>query len=162
MIQEYPISKNFEDYLGGNNLSLALEYIEAQFKRRLPDKKTVHISSVSARWKRDIKSAFEDVKAQLYDINRKELLAAANKINKQKKAINKQQTTAATTAGSSAATGSDGKASESGKKAGRRREEGVWADAVSCWKGMWDEEEDTAHTNKVYVGGRASVGSANG
>ena len=151
LIQDFPLSKSFPDYLGGNNLALAIEYIEGQFKQRLPDKKTVHIAAVSARWKRDIKSAFEDVKAQLYDNKRKELLAAANKINKQKKAITKQQTNTAT---------ADGTAADSGKKVARRKEEGVWADAVSCWKGMWDEEEDAAHTNKVYVGGRGSVGNS--
>ena len=149
-IQDFPMSTYFPDYLGGNNLSLALEYVENQFKQRLPDKKTVHIASVSARWKRDIKSAFEDVKAQLYDSNRKELLASANKINKQKKAISKQHTNTAP-----AADGMDGKARENGRKVAGKNEEGVWAEVVSCWRGMWDDSEDTAHTNKVYVGGRA-------
>ena len=157
-IADYPMSTNFPDYLGGSSLSAALDYIEGQFKKRLPDKKTVHIASVSARWKRDIKGAFEDVKAKLYDSNRKELLAAAGKINKQKKAITKQQTTAAAAAGNTAPTaaGKDAKTSDGGRKGAKQSGEGVLADMASCWKGMWDEDEDAAHTNKVYVGGRGN------
>ena len=156
LLQDYPLSKHFPDYLGGSNLSLALEYVEAQFKQRLPSQKSVHIASVSARWKRDIKTAFEDVKAALYDSKRKELLAAANKINKQKRAITKQQTAHVAPA-AAAAPKLELRASDSGTKSAANREEGVWADAVSCWRGMWNEDDDIAHTNKVYVGGRESV-----
>ena len=157
LIQEYPMSKNFPDYLGGNNLNSALEFIELEFKKRLPEKKSVHITSVSARWKRDIKNAFEDVKAQLYDNNRKELLAAANKINKQKKQITKQQQQSqSNTTTTTAAATADKKGTSSGSGGGKKHgEEGVMSDMRSCWRGLWSEEEDAAHTNKVYVGGRA-------
>jgi len=47
---------------GGKDLQAALQFIEHEFLARLPPGKAVSIQVFTARWKRDIKSAFEDVK----------------------------------------------------------------------------------------------------
>lgn len=57
---------------------------QEQFRRKLPPGKTVSIHPVSARWKKDIRSAFEDVKKTLYDGNRDDLLKQAKSIRAQK------------------------------------------------------------------------------
>jgi hypothetical protein len=86
-ISEFPLSHNFPEYSGDESLTSALKFIESSFKNRLPEGKTVQISAVSARWKRDIKSAFDDVKKCVYDANRSQLLAEAGRINRQRKAL---------------------------------------------------------------------------
>jgi hypothetical protein len=53
---------------------------KSQFRRKLPSGKTVSIHPVSARWKKDIRSAFEDVKKTLYDQNREDSFKQAKVI----------------------------------------------------------------------------------
>lgn len=96
MVTEVDMKRTFADYGGGKNLPAALEYIESQFKHQLPPNKNVQIQVVSARWKRDIRSAFEEVKKTLYDMNRKELLAQAAKIKSQRTQVTKAKTRAQT------------------------------------------------------------------
>jgi len=95
MVTEVDMSRTFSDYTGGKNLQAALEYIENQFRSRLPPGKTVEIQVVSARWKRDIRSEFEEVKKRLYDMNRKMLFEQAKKIKNQKKQVTRKQQRAA-------------------------------------------------------------------
>lgn len=87
MVTEVDMKCTFADYTGGKNLKPALEYIENQFKKQLPPNKQVQIHTVTARWKRDIRSAFEEVKKTLYDDARPTLLAAAKKIKTQRKVV---------------------------------------------------------------------------
>lgn len=91
MVTEVDMKRTFSDYEGGKNLAPALEYIQDQFKRQLPPGKTVQIQVISARWKRDVKSAFEEVKKTLYDSNRKELIDKANGIRQQERSVKKTQ-----------------------------------------------------------------------
>jgi hypothetical protein len=90
-IAEVPLSRAFPEFKGDSSLQAALQHIEGEFQRRLPAGKSLLISHVSARWKRDIKSAFEDVKRSLYDSKRRELMAEMQRINKQKKQLIAQQ-----------------------------------------------------------------------
>jgi len=87
MVTEVDMNKTFSDYQGGKNLKPALDYIENQFKKQLPTGKNVQIHVVTARWKRDIRSAFEEVKKTLYDDARPKLLAEAKKIKTQRKMV---------------------------------------------------------------------------
>jgi GTPase SAR1 family protein len=91
MVTEVDMKRTFSDYEGGKNLAPALEYIQDQFKKQLPPGKTVQIQVISARWKRDVKSAFEEVKKTLYDSNRKELIEKANVIRQQERTVKKSQ-----------------------------------------------------------------------
>ncbi len=85
MVTEVDMKKTFSDYEGGKNLQPALDYVMEQFRRKLPAGKSVTIHPVSARWKKDIRDAFDDVKKTLYDANRDDLLKQAAKIRSQKK-----------------------------------------------------------------------------
>jgi hypothetical protein len=84
MVTEVDMKKTFSDYTGGKSLQPALDYVMAQFRNKLPDGKTVSIHPVSARWKKDIREAFGEVKKALYDENREDLLRQAEKIRGQK------------------------------------------------------------------------------
>jgi len=87
MVCEVDMKKTFPEYEGGKNLKPALDFIESQFKKQLPPNKHVQMTAVTARWKRDIRTAFEEVKKTLYDNNREKLLSEARKIKTQKKMI---------------------------------------------------------------------------
>jgi len=89
MVLEVDMKKTFADYEGGKNLKAALDYIQDQFKKLLPSSKNIQIQLVSARWKADIKSAFDEVKRTLYDMNRKELLAQVTEIKGKHKQVSK-------------------------------------------------------------------------
>lgn len=90
LVTEVDMKKTFHDYGGGKSLQPALEYVMDSFRKKLPSGKTVSIHPVSARWKKDIRSAFEVVKETLYDQQREELLKQANKIRTQKKQAQQQ------------------------------------------------------------------------
>lgn len=49
--------------------------------------KSVSIQVVTARWKRDIRAAFDDVKSMLYDSNKEQLLSAAAKLRSKKQQL---------------------------------------------------------------------------
>jgi len=89
MIMEVDLKHNFPTYEGGKDLGHALDYIQGEFKARLPPKKTVGIHIVSARWRRDIKCAFEEVKKTLYDENRTTLLQQVADLRKKHRAVSK-------------------------------------------------------------------------
>lgn len=91
MVLEVDMKHAFPEYTGGLNLKNALDFIESQFKARLPPNKTVHVEMVAARHKRDIKAAFEEVKKALYDMNKKPLSDQVIALKKEHKAIHKQQ-----------------------------------------------------------------------
>lgn len=77
---------------GGSDLQSALHFIEQEFLSRLPAGKSVSIQVVTARWKRDIRAAFDDVKSMLYDSNKESLLSAAAKLRAKKQQLLKQST----------------------------------------------------------------------
>lgn len=87
MIKDIDMNHVFEDYTGGKNTDAALDFIQSKFKEQLPPGKTVSIHVVSAAVKRDIKCAFDDVKKSLYELHRKDLLAAVKRIKAEQKAL---------------------------------------------------------------------------
>jgi hypothetical protein len=94
----HPLSRTFREYQGCPGVGVdaaaagagagagagavqpALEFVMELFRRKLPAGKTVSIHPVSARWKKDVRAAFDDVKKTLYDCNRDELLRQAAEI----------------------------------------------------------------------------------
>jgi len=92
MILDVDLCNTFPDYTGGKNLQPALDYIVNAFRAKLPPHKqsTTSIHLVTARWKGDIKAAFDAVKKTLYDANRDELLKQANAIRAARKSLVKE------------------------------------------------------------------------
>lgn len=84
MGERVDMRRTFSDYDGGRALQPALAYIMELFRSKLPQDKSVRIHPVSARWKKDIRLAFEDVKRVLYDDNRDELIRQAEAIKAHK------------------------------------------------------------------------------
>lgn len=78
MIRDKPISGLFPEYKGGDDVHASIAYIEQEFRSRLPPKKDLLVQAVTSVWKRDIKTAFEEVKKYLIDKN-KDLVAAEMK-----------------------------------------------------------------------------------
>lgn len=78
MIREKPISDLFPEFKGGDDVHASIAFIEQQFRSRLPPKKDLLVQAVTSVWKRDIKSAFEEVKKYLIEKN-KDLVAAEMK-----------------------------------------------------------------------------------
>lgn len=91
MCKETSLGATFPDYQGPMELAPSLDFIESQFRNRLPAGKDVNIQVVSASWKRDIRCAFEEVKKTLYDMNRKDLLSQVATLRKEAKKIEHNQ-----------------------------------------------------------------------
>jgi len=86
-IKERDMKHVFIDYTGGTHLEPALTYIQDAFRKQCPPGKSVQLEIVTARYKRDIKYAFDGVKKLLYERNRKERLQQLHKLRQQQKQI---------------------------------------------------------------------------
>jgi len=90
MIQDQvDLSKCFPEYTGGCDPKVALQFIQAEFEKRMDEenKKRLHVHYIAARFKKDIKYTWEDVKDQLLKENKKDVLEA----NKKGKALGKSR-----------------------------------------------------------------------
>jgi len=69
------ICEEFSDYTGSGELMDSLNFIEKKFKNALNngDPNRVQVFHIAARFKRDIKTTWDDVVAKLKEINKKEL-----------------------------------------------------------------------------------------
>ncbi|ORX81726.1 guanine nucleotide binding protein, alpha subunit, partial [Anaeromyces robustus] len=69
------ICEAFADYTGSGDLMDSLNFIEKKFKNALNngDPNRVQVFHIAARFKRDIKTTWDDVVAKLKEINKKEL-----------------------------------------------------------------------------------------
>jgi len=82
----------FPNYKGGKELFPAIDFIKDEFRSQMPPKKQPKkIQEVSARVKREIRYAFEDVKKTLYDENRNELIRQAKRLKKDMINLEKEQ-----------------------------------------------------------------------
>lgn len=90
MVTEVDMKRTFADYDGGKNLSPALNYIQDRFRKLLPAGKELNVQVVSARWKQDVRAAFDEVKKVLYDMNRLSLLKQAGDLKNKHKQITKE------------------------------------------------------------------------
>jgi len=85
MIRDKPIDAIFPEFKGGEDVHASIAYIEAEFRKRLPPKKDLLVQAVTSVWKRDIKSAFEEVKKYLIDKNKDAVAAELKKIKAEMK-----------------------------------------------------------------------------
>jgi len=86
MIQEADLSKCFPEYQGGKDVTASLAFIQSEFEKRIDDsgKKRLHVHCVAARYKKDIKYAWEDLRDVLVGENKKDLKEAAKKTGAKK------------------------------------------------------------------------------
>eukprot|EP01133_Synstelium_polycarpum_P012829 gene12829-15059_t len=83
MIQRADLSKCFPDYKGGPDVKAALEYIKNQFQAKISgSNKTLNTSYIAARYKKDIKFTWDEVKSVLLEENKKILLKATRDIKR--------------------------------------------------------------------------------
>uniref|UniRef100_A0A6A7G7U2 G-protein subunit alpha 8 n=2 Tax=Hirondellea gigas TaxID=1518452 RepID=A0A6A7G7U2_9CRUS len=85
LFEEFLRGKNidccFPDYKGKPETQLALNYIAEQFERRMPkNHRVANVHFIAARYKKDVKYSFEDIKKYLVQKNQ-------HKINKAMKSI---------------------------------------------------------------------------
>lgn len=86
MIRDKPISALFPEFKGGDdNVHDNIAFIEQEFRKRLPPKKDVLVQAVTSVWKRDIKTAFEEVKKSLIEKNKAGVAAEMKKIKAEMK-----------------------------------------------------------------------------
>ncbi|EFA86001.1 G-protein subunit alpha 8 [Heterostelium album PN500] len=83
MIQKTDLSKCFPEYRGGPDTKVALEFIKSQFQAKLqPSNKTLNTHYIAARYKKDIKFTWDEVKSVLLEENKKILLKATREIKR--------------------------------------------------------------------------------
>jgi hypothetical protein len=84
MIKEIDLKKCFPEYNGGNDVTAALAHIKGEFEKRVEEnvEKRLHVQYVAARYKKDIKYAWEELKEILINVNKKDF-KLANKLNEQ-------------------------------------------------------------------------------
>jgi len=85
MIQTVSLTKCFEDYSGGNDVNTALQFIQGQFQSKVKDNREIHTYFIAARFKKDVKYTWEEVKKRLLEENKKQV-QHATKHQQQKKA----------------------------------------------------------------------------
>eukprot|EP01113_Clastostelium_recurvatum_P009935 TRINITY_DN1484_c0_g1_i1.p1 TRINITY_DN1484_c0_g1~~TRINITY_DN1484_c0_g1_i1.p1 ORF type:complete len:365 (-),score=78.01 TRINITY_DN1484_c0_g1_i1:57-1151(-) len=82
MVQQIPLSKCFPEYSGGLDPNSAFEFISEQFKRKMnnPDK-PLYVKYIAARFKRDVRYTWDEVKQVLADMNKKDVKKATKHLN---------------------------------------------------------------------------------
>ncbi|EGC37981.1 guanine nucleotide-binding protein alpha-8 subunit [Dictyostelium purpureum] len=89
MIQKTDLSKCFPDYKGGSDVKVALDFIQSKYQQKIQDpNKPLHCFFIAARYKKDIKYTWEEVKGILLEDNKKVLQKANKELKKSK---NKQE-----------------------------------------------------------------------
>lgn len=84
-VKQYGMLEQYPDFDGGNDDMKACKYIEDKFRANCPPEKTVEITVLTARVRREIKAAFDDVKTLLYKKHRVDMIARV-KVLKQEQA----------------------------------------------------------------------------
>jgi len=96
MIQKTDLSKCFPDYKGGSDVNAALEFIQSKYQTKIQDSnKSLHTYHIAARYKKDIKYTWEEVKNILLEENKRVLLKATKDIKKNKQQSSNHLTTTA-------------------------------------------------------------------
>lgn len=87
MIQSTSLEKCFPEYKGGNDVNTAMEFIKGQFQSKVKDSRELHTYFIAARFKKDVKYTWEEVKKILLEENKKQVQHATK--YQQKKANGK-------------------------------------------------------------------------
>jgi GTPase SAR1 family protein len=83
-LRKVPLTKCFPEYAGGDDVHAALKFVEDQFRKRLPaGRDLAGVHAVSARFKKDIKAAFEEVKVEITKGKKQEVTRAVELIARQ-------------------------------------------------------------------------------
>jgi len=82
MIKQVDMNKTFPEYSGGKDYQNAINFIQEQYRKMAP-KREFHVLVVTARWKRDVSDAFEEVKKLLYDRNKDAIMSQVKLIREQ-------------------------------------------------------------------------------
>jgi len=85
MIQEVDLNKCFPEYAGGKDVNAALKFVTTEFEKRVDEegKKRLHVAYIAARYKKDIKYTWEELRDVLVEENKKDI-KLAQKHNKAK------------------------------------------------------------------------------
>jgi len=67
MIGQSDLSKCFPEYKGGSDIQEAMKYVQAEFEKRMSDKKRLSVHFIAARYKKDIKYTWEEIRDDLLD-----------------------------------------------------------------------------------------------
>ncbi|GAM18747.1 hypothetical protein SAMD00019534_019220 [Acytostelium subglobosum LB1] len=79
LLNKADLTKCFPEYKGGRNVQVALDYIKAQFEAKLTNTtKPLYTHYIAARYKKDVKFAWDEVKNVLIEENRKVLKSSSN------------------------------------------------------------------------------------
>jgi len=73
MIKSTDLSKCFPEYNGGADVNVALKYVQGQFEKKMHDnnKDLLHVHYIAARYKRDVRYTWEELKATLVTFYKK-------------------------------------------------------------------------------------------
>jgi GTPase SAR1 family protein len=82
LVTKVDMKNTFPEYEGGLNVNAALDFIKAEFRKKLPKGKTVEFAAITARVKQEVKGVFFTVKDEIYGKNKKELLAQVAELRK--------------------------------------------------------------------------------
>jgi len=83
MMRTTPLSKCFPEYTGGDDVQTALEFIKQQFIAKVQDQpKELHFAYVSARFKKDIRWAWDEVKETMADVYKTTIAKAARDLKR--------------------------------------------------------------------------------
>jgi len=78
MVQTIPLSKCFPDYIGGADPKQAFEFIAQQFRSKMTNpQKQMHVKYIAARFKKDVRYTWDEVKDHLIESNKKNIQNAA-------------------------------------------------------------------------------------
>jgi len=78
MIQEAELTKCFPEYSGGKDVASALKFIQSEFEKRMDDdgRKRLHVHYIAARYRKDIKYTWDDLRNVLVEENKKDMKKA--------------------------------------------------------------------------------------
>jgi len=78
MIQQKDLSTCFTEYKGGNDVKAALEFVKEKFRSKSGNQ-PLHVEYIAARYKPDVKAAFQNLTNFLVDRDKKIISKAASK-----------------------------------------------------------------------------------
>jgi len=78
MIQQKDLSICFTEYKGGNDVKAALEFVKEKFRSKSGNQ-PLHVEYIAARYKPDVKAAFQNLTNFLVDRDKKIISKASSK-----------------------------------------------------------------------------------
>jgi len=89
-VKKYGMKEQYPDYEGGNDEQAGLEYLTEKFKSNCPPQKSLSTMIITARVRKEIKAAFDDVKRALYAKHRTGMIEKIRELKKDHARMNKQ------------------------------------------------------------------------